>query len=218
MNEPELQKLLDSRTGTERKVYSALRQNGKMTDRQLRDLLRSPGSGPRDALAKMLPLGIVRYAGKASTTGNPMQYEATPAAEVEEAAASYVVRKPKRVRRARTPPGARLAELRQMEPGDCRKWYPARDQILATLPLLSDTMKMAFWESVPLDELQLALDEIEELHEAAGEALAAGRERVEHEKYKSKIEKLERTKGRTAPELDVAARKANHFRRKLIQS
>jgi hypothetical protein len=31
----------------------------------------------------------------------------------------------------------------------------------------------AFWESVPINELELALDEITELHEAAGDALAA---------------------------------------------
>jgi hypothetical protein len=217
MNERELQRLLAARTGTERKVYMALREHGKMTDRQLRDLLHSPGSGPRDALVKLLPLGIVRYAGKASTKGNPMRYEVTPLAEIEDTAVSYAARKPKRTRRRRTSPGSRLAELRQMEWGDCRKWYPARDQILATLPLLSDTLRMAFWESVPLDELHLALEEIEELHEAAGEALTAGRERVEHERYKAKIQKLEKTEGRTTAEQETAAQKADLFRRRLIQ-
>lgn len=217
MTESELHTLLQTRSGTERKVYDSLREHGRMTDRQLRDLLHSPGSGPRDALAKMLPLGIVRYAGKASTKGNPMQYEATPAGEVEDAAARFAVLKPKRSRRPRTSPGARLAELRQLQQGDCRKWYPARDQILATLPLLSSTIKMAFWESVPVEELELALDEIEELHEASGEALAAGRERLEHEKYKAKIEKIQRTKGRTSAEKDVAAQKAEVLSRRLIQ-
>lgn len=217
MNESELKTLLQKRSGTERKVYDSLQAHGRMTDRQLRDLLHSPGSGPRDALAKMLPLGLVRYAGKASSKGSPMQYEATPAGEVEDAAERFAVLKPKRSRRTQTAPGARLADLRQLQQGDCRKWYPVRDQILATLPLLSSTVKMAFWESVPIEELELALDEIEELHDAAGEALASGRERLEHEKYKAKIEKIQRTQGRTVAEKNVAARKAETLSRRLIQ-
>ena len=219
MTEDELQTLLRTRSGTEQRVYWALREHGVMTDRQLRDLLHSPGSGPRDAIKRLLPLGLVRHAGKASTKNYPMQYEAMPASAVEDAVARYAVMKPpKKARRATTSPQARLAELRQIQLGDCRKWYPARDQILATVPLLSDTVRMSFWESVPIDELKLALSEIEELYEAAGDALAAGRERLEHEKNKAKIEKLGRTKGRTGPEKEVAARKAEVLRRKLIQT
>lgn len=218
MNETELEGLLRGRTGTERRVYGALRQHGRTTDRELRDLLHSPGSGPRDALKKLLPLGVVRHAGKASTKGNPMQYEATPVADIEETAARYEVNKPKRTRRGRSTAGSRLAELRQMEQGDCRKWYPARDKILATVPLLSDTLRMAYWESVPLDELKLALDEIQELHEVAGDALAAGRQRMEHEKYKAKIAKMTPTSGRTGPEKENSERLKKNLRRKLIQS
>ena len=114
----------------------------------------------------MLPLGLVRHAGTASTKGNLMQWEATPSAEIEAARERYEVLTPTKSRRARTSPGARLAELRQMEHGDPRRWHPVRDKILATLPLLTETVKMAFWESVPIDELELALAEIEELHEA----------------------------------------------------
>ncbi len=218
MTAQELEALLNARSGTERKVYEALRRHGKMTDRQLRDLLHSPGSGPRDALAKMLPLGLVRHAGHASTKGKPMQWEATPASEIERTRERNETLQPKKTRRARTSPGARLAELKQMQPGDCRKWYPARDQILATLPLLTKTMKMAFWETVPVDELELALDEVAELHEAAGEALAAGRERLEHEKYKAKIEKMQHTSGRNAAEREVVERKKEKLKRKLIQT
>jgi len=218
MTDDELQRLLQSRSGTEQRVYEALRRHGKLTDRQLRDLLRSPGSGPRDALAKMLPLGLVRHAGKAPTKGNPMQWEATPASEIDKARERFDALKPPKSRRKRSSPGTRLAQLRQMQPGDCRKWYPARDEILATLPLLARTLEMAFWESVPVEELALALDEIEELHEAAANALAAGRERLQHERNKEKIEKLERTRGRTAAEREVAAQKREVLRRKLIQT
>jgi chaperonin cofactor prefoldin len=105
-----------------------------------------------------------------------------------------------------------------MEAGDARKWYPARDKILAALPLLADTIKMSFWEAVPVDELQLALDEIEELHEAATDALRVGRERLEHEKYKAKLTKMKATNGRTDAEVEVIQRKAKTLRRKLIQS
>ena len=220
MTEEELEALLNSRTGTERRVHEALRQRGKMTDRQLRDLLGSPGSGPRDALARMLPDGLVRYAGKdTSINGNPMQYEATPAADVEAERERFpILKPPRKARRTHTSPGARLGELRQMQQGDPRKWHPTRDKILSTLPLLTDTFKMAFWESVPPEELELALDEIEELHQAAGDALAAGRERLQHEKYKAKIDKVQRTHGRTPAEKEVAARKAERLRRKLIQT
>ncbi len=218
MTNDELQTLLSSRTGMERRVYEALQRAGKMTDRQLREVLHSRGSGPRDALAKMLPLGLVRHAGKAPTPGHPMQWEATPASEVHETKERYEGRKPRPNRLHRKSPGARLAELRQMEPGDPRKWYPSRDKILATVPLLTATIKMAFWESVPIDELELALDEITELHEAAGDALAAGRERLQHEKYKAKIDKLQRTSGRTPAEKEVAARKVDKLNRKLIQT
>jgi hypothetical protein len=218
MDETQLHTELSSRSGTERKVYDALRQHGKMTDRQLRDLLGSPGSGPRDALARLLPFGLVRHAGKATTKNHPMQWEVTPLHEIEEQRERYAVRRPKQIRRSRTSPGARLAELRQMEHGDSRKWYPARDKILAALPILSDTVRMSFWESVPPGELELALDEIEELHAVAGEALAAGRERLEHEKFKAKIEKMEATNGRTPAELDVVKRKAKKLSSKLIQS
>jgi hypothetical protein len=219
MNETEFDQLLGERSGTERKVYDALRGSGKLTDRQLRDRLRSPGSGPRDALAKLLPLGLVRHAGKATTKGHPMQYEVTPLREIEEAQRRYAVRKPaKSPKRSHPSPGARLAELKQMEHGDARKWYPNRDKILAALPLLTHTVRMSFWESVPPDELELALEEIEELHDAAAEALEAGRERLAHEKHKAKIEKLERTKGRTEHEKDTAARKATKLRGKLISS
>jgi len=216
MDQTAVQNLLKERSGTERKVYEALRTNGKMTDRQLRDLLGSPGSGPRDALKRLLPLGLVRHAGKAATKNYPMQYEATPPGEIEAEAERYKVRQPSKRKARTTSPGARLAELRQMEPGEARKWHPTRDTLLAVLPVLSNTIKMAFWESVPAEELQLALDEIEELHEAAGAALAAGRERMEHERYKAKIEKLQRTSGRTPAEKDTAARKAEQLRRKLL--
>lgn len=170
-------------------------------------------------MSKMLPLGLVRHAGKASTKGNPMQWEATPASEIEETKQRYDTLKPssKKNRRLRNSPGARLAELRQMERGDCRKWYPTRDEILATLPRLTRTIRMAFWESVPVEELELALEEIEELHEATSAALAAGRQRLEHERNKAKIEKLQRTNGRTVAEKDVAARKAETLRGKLIR-
>jgi hypothetical protein len=144
-----------------------------------------------------------------------MQYEATPLAEIEATAERFAVRKPRR-RRSRKSVGARLAELRQMEDGDCRKWYPVRDQILATVGPLAQTLEMAFWKSVPPDELELALKEIEELHEATSEALAAGRERLQHEKHKSKIEKLQATEGRTAPERETAHRLADKLSRKLI--
>jgi hypothetical protein len=217
MTEDELHRLLCLRTGTEQRVYEALRSHGKMTDRQLRDLLGSPGSGPRDALKKMLPLGLVRHAGPASTKNNPMQWEATPAAEIEAAQQRYAVLAPPAGRRARSSPGARLAELRQMEQGDPRRWHPVRDKVLATLPLLTETVRMALWESVPVAELELALEEIEELHQATDAALAAGRERLQHEKNKAKIAKLQRTAGRTPAEKEVAARKADALRKKLIQ-
>jgi hypothetical protein len=215
LNEPELQELLRDRTGMERRVYSALRERGPLTDRQLREQLGSRGSGPRDALQKLLPTGVVRHAGKASTAGKPMRYQATPLAEVETTAESFAARKPRR-RRGRRSPGARLAELRQMEKGDVREWHQVRDQILATLGLLARTVKVSFWKSVPPDELELALSEIEELHEATGEALAAGRERIEHERQKSKIEKLRATNGRTAAERDTADRLTKKLSDKLI--
>lgn len=218
MTEDDLQTLLNSCTGTERRVYEALQHHGKMTDRQLRELLKSRGSGPRNALAKMLPLGLVRHAGKASTSGHPMQWEATPASEIDQTRERYEGRKPRPNRRTRKSPGARLAELRQMEPGDPRKWYPNRDKILAAVPLLTGAIKMAFWECVPAHELELALDEITELYETAGDALAAGRERLQHEKYKAKIEKLQRTRGRTAAEKEVAAQKVEKLSQKLIQT
>ncbi len=147
-----------------------------------------------------------------------MQWEATPASEIDQARERYQGRKPRSSRRTRKSPGARLAELRQMEPGDPRRWHPDRDKILAALPLLTRTIKMAFWESVPIDELELALDEITELYEAAGGALAAGRERLQHEKYKAKIDKLQRTSGRTPAEKEVAAQKVEKLSQKLIQT
>lgn len=215
MTERELQELLDARTGTERRVYVALRDRGPLTDRNLREALGSRGSGPREALRKLLPLGVVRFAGKASTAGNPMQYEVTPLAEVEAQAESYAVRKPSR-RRTRRSPGARLSDLRQMEEGDFREWHPVRDQILSTLSVLNRALKMTFWKSVPSDELEMALAEVEELHEATGEVLAAGRERLEHEKQKAKIEKLQATDGRTAQERDTADRLSKKLSAKLI--
>jgi hypothetical protein len=219
MDKTALEELLSSRSGTERRVYDALLERGKMTDRQLRDLLSSPGSGPRDALAKLLPLGLVRHAGKAKTKNNPMQYEATPLREIDKERERYKVRKPRtRRQRGTVSAGARLSELRQMEPGDARQWHPTRDKILAALPLLSNTIRMSFWESVPSNELELALAEVEELQLAATDALAAGRERLEHEKHKAKIEKLERTEGRTFAEKETAARKAADLRKKLISS
>lgn len=215
MTEQELEKLLEARSRMERRVYDALCKRGSLTDRNLRDILGSRGSGPRDALQKLLPLGIVRFAGKASTPGNPMQYAATPLAEIESQARSYAVRKPPRRRSGRSA-GARLAELRQMEDGDFREWHPVRDQILSTLNILSRTLKMTFWKSVPPDELELALAEIKELHEATAEALAAGRERLEHEKQRAKIEKLQETSGRTAAEQETASRLTEKLKTKLI--
>lgn len=215
MNNHELQTFLDGRTGMERRVYSALRDHGPLTDRNLREQLGSRGSGPRDALSKLLPTGVVRHAGKVEAKGNPMLWEATPLAEVEAQAERYAVRKPRR-RRGRKSVNARLAELRQLEKGDYRKWYPVRDQMLSTLHPLAEMVKMAFWQSVPPDELELALAEIEELHDATGEALAAGRERLEHERQKSKIDKLKATKGRTPGELDNADRLAAKLEKKLI--
>jgi hypothetical protein len=215
MNDQELQELLHGRSPMERRVYEALRDGGPSTDRQLRELLRSRGSGPRDAMEKLLPTGLVRQAGVASTAGKPKLWEATPLSEVEATAKSYEVRKPRR-RRAPKSVGRRLGQLRQMEDGDCREWYPARDQILAAYGPLAQFVRMAFWEAVQPDELELALKEIEELHEATGEAAEVGRERMKHEKHKSKIEKLRSTKGRPEPEKETAHRLADNLNRKLI--
>ena len=215
MNDTELQALLSQQSAFDRRVHEALRQHGKLTDRQLRDMLGSPGSGPHDALKKMLPLGLVRHAGKAKAKGNPMQWEATPAAEIEGARERYATLKPKKKPR-RNSPTQRLAELRKLERGDVREWHPTRDKILAALPVLTNAVKMAFWETVPPDELHLALDEIEELRDAAEEALAAGRERLQHEKTKAKIGKMENRNGRTDAENEVFSRKAERLREKLL--
>jgi len=217
MNDTELQEVVGQLNGFERKVHEALRQHGKLTDRQLRNMLNSPGSGPHDALKKMLPLGLVRHGGKAETKGKPMQWEATPAVEVEATRDRYATLKPKKKAR-RNSPAARLADLRKLERGDIREWHPTREKILATVPVLTNVVKMAFWETVPADELELALEEIEELRDAAEDALAAGRERLAHENLRVKIDKMQQVNGRTAVESEAFKRKAERLREKLLPS
>lgn len=215
MDGPQLERAMQTRTGMERRVYDSLRQHGRLTDRQLRELLGSRGSGPRDALAKLLPTGLVRYAGRAAAPGRPMQYEATPPAQVEAAAERYAVRKPKRQRR-RASVGARIRELRGMAPGDFRDWHAARQRILSQTKLLTNVEPMAFWEVVPLDELEMILDEVRELRDWTEGVIAAIAERAEHESVKKKIGKLRATDGRTPQEKETARRLEEKLRRKLI--
>lgn len=218
MTDEELKVLLSQRTGMEQRVYEALRVNGPMSDPQLRQVLGSSGSGPRDALAKLLPIGLVRHTGRASAPGKAMLYEATPASEVEAAVERYAVRKPRRTtRRARSAPGPRLAELRRMEPGDFRQWHAVRQRVLAQTKLLYRVDKMAFWESAPADELELVLDEVLELRAWCEDVIAAIGERAEHESVKAKVTKLRATNGRTASEQETARRLADRISRKLIQ-
>ncbi|MDQ3741971.1 MAG: hypothetical protein M3389_13615 [Actinomycetota bacterium] len=200
----------------EQRVYAALKAHGPKSDPQLRALLGSSGSGPRDALAKLLPIGVVRHAGRASTPGKAMLYEATPAPEVEEAAERYAVRKPQRTKRARVAATPRLAELRRMEAGDFRQWHAARQRVLSQTKLLYKIDKMAFWESAPADELQLVLEEVVELRAWCDDVIAAIGERREHEAVKAKVTKLRATAGRTAPEQETAGRLADKISRKLI--
>src|SRR4051794_161020 len=183
MRSDEFERQLNARTGTEQRVYAALRERGPMSDMQLREFLGSRGSGPRDALKKLLPIGFVRLAGRAGTHGKPWLYEATLPSDVETAAESYAARTPKRKRR-KASTNNKLSDLRRMQPGDFREWHAVRQRILSQTKLLTRVDTMAFWETAPLDELELVLEEVVELQDWAEDVIASIGERSEHEAIK----------------------------------
>lgn len=216
MTENELAATLAALAGTDRRVYAALREAGKMTDRMLREELGSRGSGPRNALEKLLELGLVRPADKAQSPGRPQLYERTPLGEVEQQAAKYGARKPRRREAKGTPASSRLGRLRRQEQGNWTDWQHTRRRILEETMLLYSIDKMAFWNVAPEDELEFVLDEVVALREWCDQVLCALGQRRADDSKRRKIEKMiGNLNGRTPAEIAALQKKAAELRSTL---
>lgn len=215
MTTDERDALVASLSPTERRIYAAL-ERGKLSSTALRDAV-GRADGMTTELRRLMAHGLIRIAGRERRERgiSPRVYEQVPLDEVEEAAAKFAARRPKRRRRSA---GSKLAELRRRERGEFSRWHRTRKRILEETQLLTQVEQMAFWEAVPADELELALEEVLELREWADAAIEAIDERKADDATRAKIEKLRATSGRTRAEQETAHRHVERLSGKLIPS
>jgi hypothetical protein len=213
MDKPQYDALVNSLGANERKMLEATRGLGKATASDLRPVTKSPNTGKPLAygltreLQRLEQSGLLRRVGR----GTPARYEAVKAAEVEDAAKHYAIRK-RRTRRRRSK-RARLVELRAYEQGDYSEFYRVHRRVLELTDYVAHHItRMAFWAAAPKEDLARTAQDLADLLDAVDEALTCLKERGDDDALLAKIEKLEATDGRTAPEAASARAIAQKLR------
>lgn len=205
--------LLQQLSPTEQRIYAAL-EGGKLSSTELRTAA-ARADGMTTELRRLMSHGLIRLAGRAPCDRGiaPRMYERVPMAEVEPEAEKFAARRPTKRRRSA---GSKLTEMRQRERGEFSNWHRVRKRLLEETQLLTQLETMAFWESVPDDELEMVLDEVLELPEWANAVVEAVHERQADDATRDKIKKLLATSGRTQAEIKTARRHVERLSAKLI--
>lgn len=217
MTEQERDDLVRALSPTEKAIYGTLAaSDGPMTAPMLREPVRRT-DGLTFELRRLSELGLIRPLGKKAIDGRhpAMAYTIVAPADVENARDRFAVRSPSRRRVGRRNGGPTIAQLREMEHGDYEQWYRVRRRILELVHIVVQAEKMSFWEAAPDDERDLVLGELRRVQVATEDAIAAFEMRKDDDATREKIEKLRRTKGRTAAEASTAHRLADRLEAKL---
>jgi hypothetical protein len=215
MNNEERDGLLSGLSPTMQRIYAALDEQGPLTSPGLREPT-GRGDGMTVELERMCLLGLIRPVGTEPRSRgiSPTIYAATPVGEIEAAAKAYSIRKKKR-KKKRGPSRTHVADLRKLEHGSFGDWYRVRRRVVELSRVLVQIEPMAFWEVAPEDDRALALGEIRELHEWAGHVIECLDQREADDGVRNKIEKLERTNGRSEHEVATGKKLADKLRERL---
>lgn len=207
--------LVKSLSRTERLILHEARERGKVGAPDLRQ-----PTGRTDGLTAelhhLMALGLLRSAGRAPRGEKagirPKLYAIVPMDDVEQARAAYKPRKP--IKR-----GARSA-VKELRPGSYREWSKTQDRVVTLVPILEHRVaKLAYLESAPKDERELARKHITRLRDACNEALEALEVRAEDDGNRATIKKLNAVtteNGATPSEAARAQEKAALKREKLL--
>ena len=213
MDQPDYDALV-GRIGTnERAMLEETRRRGKATVSQMRPVTKGAKTGLPLAYGLTRELrtleehGLIRRIGRTT----PAVYEAVRPGDVENAVQVYSVRKrrSKKKRSARS----RIVELRVKEHGDYSEFYRVHRYLVESTEYIAHHLsRMAFWQAAPKEDLARSVDDLANLLEAIDQALTCLKERADDDAILAKVEKLEKTKGRTAAETESARAIARKLR------
>ena len=196
----------------ERAILGVAHQLGKAKVSEMRPVTKGAKTGLPLAYGLTRELRALEETGLLRRVkGVPARYEAVKPGEVEDAAQVYSVRKrrSKKKRSARS----RIVELRKREVGDYSEFHRVHRYIVEASEYLTIHLsKMAFWEAAPKEDLARSVEELANLIDAIDQALTLLKERADDDALIVKIEKLEKTKGRTAAETESAHALARRLR------
>lgn len=212
MNESDYNVLVARMDRNARAMLAEAQRLGKATVAQLRPVTKGAKTGlpmayglTRELLA-LQETGLLRRIGR-----NPATYEAVKAADVENAVLVYNARK--RRSRKRKSSRSRIDELRTYEHGEYSEFYRVHRRLIESTEYIGRYLsRMAFWEAAPKEDLARSVDDLADLVEAIDQALVCLKERADDDAILAKVEKLEKTKGRTAAETESARALARKLR------
>jgi hypothetical protein len=151
--------------------------------------------------------GLLQRIGRAA----PAMYAAVKPGDVEAAVQVYSVRKRRAKKKRSFKP--RIAELRAKEKGNYSEFHRVHRYLVESTEYIAHHItKMAFWEVAPKEDLARSVEDMAALIDAIDQALTCLKERAEDDALLDKIEKLARTKGRTAAEAATAEGLARKLR------
>lgn len=214
MDRGEYEALVERLPRNERAMLEETRRLGTATATDLRPVTIAPKTGEPMAygltreLLKLQELGLLRQVAK----GPPRRFEAVPASQVEDAQRQFDVRK----RRSRKRPSKRqrLIELRAYEHGDYSEFYRVHKRLIESTEYIAHHItKMAFWEAAPKEDLARTAQDLADLLDAVDQALVCLKQRADDDDLLARIEKIEDTTGRTAPEAETARALARRLRK-----
>ncbi len=197
----------------ERAILDETRRLGKASAPELRPVTRGTKTGLPMAygltreLRALEEQGLIRRVGR----GVPKRYEAVKPEAVEDAVQAYSVRKRRSVKRRSQ--RSRITELRAYEHGDYSEFHRVHRRLLESTEYIAHHLsRMAFWEAAPKEDLARSVDDLGDLVDAIDQAMICLKERADDDALLAKIEKLEKTKGRTTAETETARNLARRLR------
>ena len=205
MNQTEYDALVGGMGKNERAIVEEMRRRGKATAPDLRPVTIGPKTGLPLAYGLTRELraleehGLIRRVGRTT----PAAYEAVRPADVENAVQVYSVRK--RRSKKRRSVRSRIVELRANEHGDYTEFHRVHRYLVESSEYLTHHLsRMAFWEAAPKEDLAKSVDDLADLIDAIDQALTCLKARADDDAILAKVEKLEKTKGRTTAESESA--------------
>lgn len=212
MNDSDYNALVGRLHANERAMLAEAQRLGRASVAELRPVTKGPKTGKPMAYGLTRELQALQESGLLRRVGrNPAVYEPVKAADVENAVLVYNARK--RRSRKRRSTRSRIVELRTYEHGEYSEWYRVHHRLIESTEYIGRQLsRMAFWEAAPKEDLARSVDDLADLVDAIDQAIVCLKERAEDDAILAKIEKLEKTKGRSAAESESARALARKLR------